>query len=79
MKDLIADLLAVSDTFAAMWESHVDTRFLDYQVTVHHPDVGDITVDCDLMTIHEGDLRAVIYTAEPGSENHSRLVAVHRV
>lgn len=73
LTDLVTDLQATSPTFAALWQAHVDTRHRDYQVTVHHPDAGDITVDCDLMTIHEGDLRAVVYTAEPGSMDAARL------
>jgi hypothetical protein len=73
LKDLVTDLRAVSPAFAAQWQTQVETRFRDHQVTVPHPDAGDITVDCDILTIHEGDLRAVVYTAEPGSVDGARL------
>ncbi|MEU0819221.1 helix-turn-helix domain-containing protein [Streptomyces mirabilis] len=73
LRDLVTDLKAVSETFASLWQAHVDTRYQDDQVTIRHPDAGDITVDCDIMTIHEGDLRAVVFTAETGSADAARL------
>ncbi|WP_158228382.1 helix-turn-helix domain-containing protein [Pseudonocardia sp. MH-G8] len=73
LKDLVTDMQTASDDFAALWQSHADSRYRHHQVTVHHPDVGDVTVDCEIMTIHEGDLRAVIYTTEPGSVDSARL------
>jgi transcriptional regulator with XRE-family HTH domain len=73
LKDLVSDLQAASVAFAALWQAHADTRHRDYQVTIRHPDAGEITVDCDILTIHEGDLRAVVYTAEPGSADAARL------
>ncbi|MET9038143.1 helix-turn-helix domain-containing protein [Streptomyces mirabilis] len=73
LRDLVTDLQAVSETFADLWQAHVDTRYQDDQVTIRHPDAGDITVDYDIMTIHEGDLRAVVFTAETGSADAARL------
>lgn len=73
--DLVADLRAVSEPFAAMWESPADHEDRRHRLTRRHPVVGEITVDCDIMTIHEGDLRAVVYTAEPGSVDAVRLAA----
>lgn len=73
--DLVADLMAASEPFAAMWESPADHQDRRYRLTKRHPVVGDFTVDCDIMTIHEGDLRAIVYTAEPGSVDAVRLAA----
>jgi hypothetical protein len=75
LADLVADLRAVSEPFAAMWESRVDYGDRPHRLTTRHPVVGNITVDCDIMTIHEGDLRAVVYSAEPGSIDAERLAA----
>lgn len=73
LTDLVADLRSVSEPFAAMWESRVDYDGGAHRLTTLHPVVGEITVDCDIVTIHEGDLRAVVYTAEPGSIDAVRL------
>ncbi len=73
--DLITDLRATSRPFAAMWESPTEPQDRRHRLTKRHPVVGDFTVDCDIMTIHEGDLRAVMYTAEPGSVDAARLTA----
>lgn len=76
LTDLVTDLRAASPAFDVQWQTHGDNRFRDHQVRVPHPDVGDITVDCDILTIHEGDLRAVVYTAEPGSVDGVRLALI---
>lgn len=75
LTDLVADLRAVSEPFAALWESRVDYQDRPHRLTTRHPVAGEFTVDCDIMTIHEGDLRAVVYTAEPGSVDAARLAA----
>ncbi|MFI5064617.1 MAG: transcriptional regulator, partial [Streptosporangiales bacterium] len=41
--------------------------------TVHHPDLGPVTVDCDVLTVAGSDLRVVAYTAAPGSEAAEKL------
>ncbi|WAC57955.1 hypothetical protein OVA31_01075 [Gordonia sp. SL306] len=38
-----------------------------------HPDVGLITLDCDTMIVAADDIRILIYTAEPGTEDAERL------
>ncbi len=41
--------------------------------TVHHPDLGPITVDCDVLTVAGSDLRVVAFTAPPGTEDADKL------
>lgn len=38
-----------------------------------HPAVGDITVDCDVLGDSDTDLKIIIYTAAPGSEDETKL------
>lgn len=38
-----------------------------------HPSVGEITVDCDVLSDSETDLKIVIHTAVPGSEDETKL------
>jgi hypothetical protein len=35
--------------------------------------VGQLTLDCDVLTVAGTDLRLVVYTAEPGSPDASAL------
>ena len=41
--------------------------------TIDHPQVGTLTLDCDVLTVQGSDLRIMIYTAEPGTEDAERL------
>jgi len=41
--------------------------------TIDHPEVGPITLDCDVLTVAGSDLRLVVYTAEPSSPDADRL------
>lgn len=38
-----------------------------------HPEGGDIALDCDLLTVRDGDLHAMVFTAHPGSYDAERL------
>jgi hypothetical protein len=44
-----------------------------HRETVRHPEVGPVTVDCDVLTVPGSDLCIVAYTAAPGSDAASRL------
>ena len=41
--------------------------------TVDHPQVGPLTLDCDVLTVAGSDLRIMVYTAEPGTQDAERL------
>jgi hypothetical protein len=43
---------------------------------VVHPQVGRITVDCDVLTVKGSDLRLIVYTAAPGSPDADALALV---
>ena len=38
-----------------------------------HPQVGPLTLDCDILTVAGDDLRVMLYTAEPGTPDADRL------
>jgi len=70
---LVAELLACSPRFAAMWADHdVEVR---RAVTKHidHPRLGPVALDCQVLHIPDTDQRLVIYTAPPGSHLHQAL------
>lgn len=70
---LVARLRSASPEFAARWtEAHV-ARHRSSRKSATTTAVGPITVDCDVLTAPGGDLRIVVYTAVPGSEDASKL------
>jgi len=74
LQKLIADLRAASDRFAGLWDSGAVGRHEAARKTIEHPQVGTLTLDCDVLTVSGADLRIMIYTAEPGSDDAERLV-----
>lgn len=72
LRDLIAELRAGSERFAALWDSGVVAEHESSRKTIVHPQAGPLELDCDVLTT-AGDLRLVAYTAEPGSDDAGRL------
>lgn len=73
LKRLLADLRANSERFAELWDSGVVGRHEAAHKIVDHPLVGPITLDCDVLSVAGSDLRIMIDTAEPGTEDAERL------
>lgn len=75
LKQLTRDLTAQSPRFVELWESGGAEPHHDYgrRKIVDHPDVGRITLDCDVLVVAADDLRIMIYTAEPETEDAERL------
>jgi hypothetical protein len=40
---------------------------------IDHPQVGSLTLDCDVLTVAGADLTIMMYTAEPGTQDAVRL------
>lgn len=76
MRALIADLRAASEIFDALWQQHPVARQVARRKTIDHPQLGPITLDCDVLRVAGTDLELVVYTAEPGSAAASQLAMV---
>ncbi len=73
LADLIGDLRSASSVFDALWGTwQVATRRADRKV-VDSPVVGVVTVDCDVLSAADSDLRVVVYTAARGSDDAEKL------
>ncbi len=71
---LVDELAQASPRFAQLWaERAVSTTGSTNSKTIEHPQVGPITLDCDVLTVAGSDLRLVVYTAEPASPDADRL------
>jgi len=75
LKRLIAQLTSLSPRFVELWESSEVNSSRDQarHKVIDHPDVGLIALDCDTLIVAGDDLRIMIYTAEPGTEDAERL------
>ncbi len=70
---LVADLLVGNARFAELWAAGTVSAHREDRKVVHHPAVGPVTVDCDTLTDGEADLKIVVMTAAPGTDDESRL------
>lgn len=59
--------------FAQLWRDGAVGWHAEDRKTIRHPGIGDITVDCDVLNDGDTDLKIVIYTAIPGSEDETKL------
>jgi len=75
LRQLIREITAQSPRFEKLWESSAPTPHQDFgrHKVIDHPDVGHITLDCDTLVVAANDLRIMIYTAEPDTEDAERL------
>jgi transcriptional regulator with XRE-family HTH domain len=73
LRQLVADLHAVSPLFATHWDRGDVLDHLSSRKTFDHPTVGLITLDCDVLHVPSADLRIIAYTPVPGSPDASAL------
>ncbi|MER5447630.1 helix-turn-helix transcriptional regulator [Streptomyces sp. NPDC002766] len=73
LQRLVAELRARSPRFAELWEAGVVGRLQASHKTIDHPQVGLLTLDCDLLRVEENDLHILVYSAEPGTEAAEKL------
>jgi transcriptional regulator with XRE-family HTH domain len=76
LRRLIAELRAKSERFAELWDAGVVGRLQASRKTIEHPQVGLLTLDCDLLRVEGNDLRILVYSAEPGTEDAGKLELV---
>jgi transcriptional regulator with XRE-family HTH domain len=76
LRQLVAELRVSSPRFAELWDSGAVGRHEAARKTIDHPAAGQLTLDCDVLSVAGGDLRIMIYTAEPGSADAERLALI---
>ncbi|MDF6016973.1 helix-turn-helix transcriptional regulator [Streptomyces sp. JH34] len=74
---LIAELRDASTDFARLWERHDVQAAPMLTKTFHHPTVGEVTVDCDTLTLTDRDQYLVLYSAPPGSPGTEALALLN--
>lgn len=70
---LVRELTEGNATFARLWAAGTVGAHREDHKVVQHPSVGPITVDCDVLTDGEAELKIVILTAVPDSPDETKL------
>lgn len=73
---LVAELHRLSPRFVALWESGEPVpplREMSRRKIIEHPSVGPVPVDCDTLIVSGDDLRLMVYSAEPGTDDAQAL------
>jgi len=74
LRELVADLRAISEDFACLWSAVASSGYRPDQIIIHHPDRGPVRMEKDVMTIEPGDLRVVVFTSAPADVSSAELV-----
>jgi transcriptional regulator with XRE-family HTH domain len=74
---LVDELMESSAEFARLWARHDVQAARMLTKTFRHPVVGEITVDCDSLTLGDRDQHLVLYTAPPGSRDAENLALLN--
>jgi len=71
--DLIAEMRSTSAEFSRLWDEGAVGPHVSARKTVVHPQVGEVTCDCDVLTVPGCDIRLVVYTVAAGSADAEKL------
>jgi transcriptional regulator with XRE-family HTH domain len=71
LRELVADLRAISEDFARIWSAVDSSRYRPDRMIIHHPGRRPVRMDRDVMTIEPGDLKVVVFTLAPGDVTSS--------
>ncbi|MEV5434253.1 helix-turn-helix transcriptional regulator [Streptomyces sp. NPDC052701] len=74
---LVDELRDAGPDFARLWEQHDVQAVPVLTKTFRHPVVGEITVDCDRLTLPDRDQHLVLYSAPPGSPGAEALALLN--
>ncbi|WP_329454665.1 helix-turn-helix transcriptional regulator [Streptomyces sp. NBC_01497] len=67
LRALLAGLRRANTRFTELWTSRFTGSHEGESVTVHHPDIGAVDLDCDILSVPGCDLRVIVHSAPPGS------------
>ena len=70
---IVDELRNASPDFARLWERHDVQAPPMLRKTFRHPAVGEITLDCDTLTLTDRDQHLVLYSAPRGSRDAETL------
>jgi len=75
--ELVGELREASPEFARLWDRHDVQAAPMLTKTFRHPVVGEITVNCDTLTLTDRDQHLVLYSAPRGSSGAEALALLN--
>ena len=73
LADLVEELRSTSAEFARLWDEGAVGLHVSARKTIVHPQVGEVTCDCDVLTVPGCDVRLIVYTVAAGSADAEKL------
>ena len=73
LRRLVDELRSRSHRFDRLWEEAPVAERRSSTKTVHHPDLGRLTLDCDALHVPDVDQALVVYSAAPGTAEAESL------
>ena len=75
LTSLVSELSAQSPRFVELWNAAAPDVRLEQarHKIINHPQVGHIALDCDTLVVAGDDVRIMVFTAEPGTDDANRL------
>lgn len=73
VRTLVEDLLDASDRFRGLWESGAVGEHQSERKVVRSDVVGEVELDCDVLSVAGSDVRIIVYTAPAGSDAAGKL------
>lgn len=73
LAELICNLTSGNARFAELWANGAVDSHREDRKRIDHPTIGPIMVDCDTLTDGDSELKIVIMTAVPGSEDETKM------
>ena len=70
---VVSRLRAESEEFERIWARHDVTGRSDDNKTIVHPELGPIELQCQILFTQNQGQALLVFTATPGSEDHSKL------
>ncbi|MFJ6079963.1 helix-turn-helix transcriptional regulator [Streptomyces sp. NPDC092369] len=73
LAELIGELSAGNERFADLWATGTVAAHREDHKIIDHPSVGPVTVDCDILSDTDSELKIVIMTTAPGSPDETKF------
>jgi hypothetical protein len=79
LQRLLDDLRTHSPRFAELWDEGRVAERRSSRKTVHHPQLGRLVLDCDVLHLPDVDQRLIVYSAAPASPEAEALALLRVV